>query len=249
MRSVSADVIAQLARYDSPTICNVIELFDYRPRTSGILSHEVRAMSPALPPMVGYVQTATFRSAAPPASGELSANLFEAGLAFDAVPAPRIFVIQDLDEPMFGAVNGEIVVRIARGFGCAGLVTNGFVRDVDPVEGMRFPCFGRGTAVSHGYGRFLSIGEPVQVGGVTLRSGDLLHGDVNGVTTIPLEIAAAVAANCQPFVDAEQVLMRAADNGDVASGRYEGALDDFRTRIDAISQSVRSAGVNHELMP
>ena len=63
--------------YDTPTICNVVELFDLRPRTAGYMDGRIQACYPKLPPMVGYASTATFRSAAPPRSGNVYSGLAE----------------------------------------------------------------------------------------------------------------------------------------------------------------------------
>ena len=60
-------LLSALAKFDTPTICNVIELFDVRPRNRGYMNHRVKCCFPELPPMVGYAATAAFRSDAPPA--------------------------------------------------------------------------------------------------------------------------------------------------------------------------------------
>ena len=56
-------VLAALRKYDTPTVCNVIELFDAQPRTSGYMDARIKPSFPHLPPMVGYAVTATFRAA------------------------------------------------------------------------------------------------------------------------------------------------------------------------------------------
>ena len=55
-----------LRKYDTPTICNVIEVFGVRPQTDGYMDARIRCCFPEMPPMVGYASTATFRSASPP---------------------------------------------------------------------------------------------------------------------------------------------------------------------------------------
>jgi regulator of RNase E activity RraA len=149
-----------------------------------------------------------------------------------------VFVIQDLDETKSGAGVGEIVARVCRSFGAVGLVTNGFVRDVGFLETLAFRCFAEGTISSHGYSRFLSFGEPVTVGGVVIRPGDLLHGDANGVTTIPLDIAAAVADNCQAYIDAEQILVQAAESGDLRTENGGKAWDAFKAAIRDLTRKL-----------
>src|ERR1700757_2570620 len=81
-----------LRQFDTPTICNVVELFDIRPRTAGYMDKRIQACYPKLPPMVGYAATATFRSAAPPASGNVYAGLVEQVSAFGELPGPPVVV-------------------------------------------------------------------------------------------------------------------------------------------------------------
>ena len=77
-------------------------------------------------------------------------------------------------------------------FGAAGLITSGAARDLDQVRRIGFPAFSNGAICSHGYSHIVDIHRAVRVGGVTIQPGDLIHADVNGVTTIPLEIAADI---------------------------------------------------------
>jgi regulator of RNase E activity RraA len=239
MADVSGETIDRLAAFDSPTICNVIELFDVRSRTDGILSPQIRALSPNLPPMVGRAVTLTFRSGKSPGADEKPIQLFACQQRFETVPSPRVLVIQDLDDPAFGAVNGEIVCRLASAYGCVGLVTNGYARDVQAVSAMAFPCFAKGLAVSHGYGRFLAINEPVNVGGLPIRPGDILHGDANGVTTIPVDIAEAVARHTPAYIEAERLLLSDCQRRPLDDGLLDGALRKFRQQIATLITKIR----------
>jgi 4-hydroxy-4-methyl-2-oxoglutarate aldolase len=198
----SKAVLERLAQYDSCTICNVIELCSVRSRTAGYLSASIRAVYPELPPMVGYAVTATFRSASPTDGSSRGYALTEQIASWQGVPEPRVLVIQDVDDRPEGAVYGEVVASTARAFGCAGLVTNGYARDIHQVRALCFPCFASGVCVSHAYCRIVSIGEPVTLGGVAIAPGDLLHGDANGVTTIPLAWAERIVENENVLIDA-----------------------------------------------
>ena len=66
--TISQETLDRLAEFDTPTICNVIELFDVRPRNQGYMDHRVQCGFPELPPMVGFATTACFRADAPPAT-------------------------------------------------------------------------------------------------------------------------------------------------------------------------------------
>src|SRR5881394_4527 len=105
-------------------------------------------------------------------------------------PEPRVLVLQDLDQPPgAGAYLGEVMATIHRRLGCIGAVTNGFVRDLDEVHPLGFHFFAAGVCVSHAYVHLVDFGTPVEVGGMRIRTGDLLHADKHGVLVVPKEIA------------------------------------------------------------
>ena len=81
---------------------------------------------------------------------------------------------------------GEIHATIGLALNCVGCVTNGAVRDLPAVEAMGFHLFAGSVAVSHAYAHIIEFGEPVEIGGLKILSGDLIHGDRHGVLTIPL---------------------------------------------------------------
>ena len=199
--ALDPSVLDALGRYDSPTLSNAVELFDVRPRDEGFMRHEVRCMFPELPRIVGYAATAAMRARG---AGEgyhpdaLTAHV-------QAVPGPRIVVVQDLDdEPAHGALWGEVMATTFTRLGCIGVVTDGSVRDLDEARAMGFGFFARAVSVSHGYARVEGAGEPVTVGGLTVRPGDLLHADQHGVLLVPAEIAAELPAAADRVIAAEQ---------------------------------------------
>lgn len=239
LTSVSREVLEKLRQYDTPTICNVIELFEVRPRHSGYLDSRIRACFPHLPPMVGFASTATFSSASPPGQGEIYSSLLDQVASFAQFPGPVVVVFQDLDDPPVGATFGEVMCATYKAFGAVGLITSGFGRDLEQVEALRFPCFSAGTICSHAYCHIVAVNVPVRVGGVVIRPGDLLHGDCNGVTTIPLEIAAELADACQEFVAAEQVVLDYVKSGRVDHDGFVRAFRESRERIEALRRRLR----------
>src|SRR2546425_13179985 len=95
LHTVPAADLELLRQFDTPTICNVVELFDIRPRTAGYMDKRIQACYPALPPMVGYASTATFRSSAAPASGNVYSGIAEQVASFADLPGPAVVVFQD----------------------------------------------------------------------------------------------------------------------------------------------------------
>src|SRR5438477_949609 len=144
-RAVPPADLELLRKFDTPTVCNVVELFDLRSRVAGYTDARIQACYPKLPPMVGYAATATFRSAAPPRSGNVYAGLSDQVTAFAELPGPPVVVFQDLDSPVMAATFGEVMCTTYKAFGAAGLITSGAARDLDQVEAMNFPCFADGA--------------------------------------------------------------------------------------------------------
>jgi regulator of RNase E activity RraA len=205
--TVTAEELDLLRAVDTPTVCNVIELFDVRPRNTGYMDGSMKSCYPTLPPMVGYASTATFRSHSPPRGLDVYASLDEQLLAIQAIPGPRVVVFQDLDSPPAAATFGEVMCATYKAFNCAGIVTSGAGRDLEQVRALNFPAFVGSAICSHGYCHILHVNVPVHVGGITIHPGDLLHGDANGITTIPAAIASGVAHACKEFIDAEGELL------------------------------------------
>jgi regulator of RNase E activity RraA len=232
-----------LRQFDTPTICNVVELFDRRPRTAGYFDRRIQACYPKLPPMVGYAATATFRSAAPPAAGNVYSGLDQQVAAFGELPGPPVVVFQDLDSPVASATFGEVMCTTYKTFGAVGLITSGAARDLDQVEALNFPCFAHGTICAHGYCHILQIHIPVHVGGLMIHPGDLLHGDCNGVTTIPNELTSAVAQACPEYMAAEAIVLDYLKAGKVDPKGYAAARNGCKERIDALAKKLKAMAV------
>jgi 4-hydroxy-4-methyl-2-oxoglutarate aldolase len=236
---ITRETLQKLAEFDTPTICNVIELFDVRPRDAGFMDGRIRANFPELPPMVGFASTAAFRSGAPPAQGDAYGSFIDQVETFAELPGPAVLVFQDLDDPPVGATFGEVMCSVYKAFGSSGLVTSGGGRDLQQVRALDYPVFTGSTICSHAYCHILHIGLPVRVGGLVVNHGDLLHGDANGVTNIPLGIAAEVADVAAEFVAAEKIVLdyvqgpgeKTAEGLSGVRGEFSAAVARLRERI------------------
>jgi regulator of RNase E activity RraA len=201
------ELLAKLSRYDTPTICNTVELFDVRPHTEGYMDGRIRAAFPDLAPMVGFATTGTFRSAWPAEKSGAYASLEKQLRQMESLPGPAVVVFQDLDDPAVGATFGEVMCGVYKAFRAVGLITSGGGRDLAQVQALQFPVFTGATICSHGYSQTVDVGQPVRVGGLCVRHGDLLHGDANGVANIPACIATEVADVASEFVEAEKLII------------------------------------------
>ena len=228
-------VLDKLRTFDTPTICNLIELFNVRSHTVGYMDRRITARFPELPPMVGFASTVTVRSAAPPDRDAGYDWLGEHVRRFEDLPGSVVVVQQDLDDPLVAATFGEVMCTSYQAFGAVGLVSSGSGRDLEQIRALGFPVFTDGVVASHGYFRTVDIHVPVQVGGVVVAPGELIHGDLNGVTTIPLDIAAELAAVGDEFVAAEGLILEAVKSDDRSPER----LDSVRAEAQAIFADLR----------
>ena len=237
---IPPSVLDLLRKFDTPTILNVLELFDAIPRTAGYTDARIQACYPELPPMVGFAATATFRAAAPPRNGDIYAGLAKQVEHLEAIAGPKVVVFQDLDDPPVAATFGEIMCSTYQAFGCVGLVTSGAGRDLDQVEALNFPCFTSGTIASHGYTQIVELGGPVRVGGVWINPGDLLHGDRNGIASIPLHLAEMLANACPAFVAAESVVLDYLKAGKPTASGYAVARAECQRRIAELAKTLKT---------
>jgi len=185
-------VIEALRKISSPSVANAIETFNVRPRNQGFMSSEIRTLFPELGPLVGHAVTALVRAEPAPVQDH-RASTFAWWDYVLSIPAPRVIVVHDLDDPRGqGAQWGEVQANIHRALGCVGTVTDGSVRDLDEVRALGFQFAAAHVSVSHAYVHMVDFGLPVKVGGLWVKPGDLIHADQHGALTIPPEIAERV---------------------------------------------------------
>jgi regulator of RNase E activity RraA len=207
------DLLEKLKSYDTPTICNALEVIDASRRLTGFTTKPLVAPFPDLPPMVGYACTAAIRSTH---AHELSAKDARAQrIAYyeyvAAGPKPQIVVIQDLDGPDigFGAFWGEVQSAIHKAFGCAGVITDGCIRDI-PQWAPGLNVLAGSVMPSHAHVHLADFGKEVRVAGMVVRSGDLVHADRHGAVVIPHAIAEKVPAACELMARKEAVILEMA---------------------------------------
>jgi regulator of RNase E activity RraA len=186
-------LLEALARYDTPTICNALEIVAPERRLTGYTTKPLVCPFPDLPPIVGYARTTTISSVAASAlpATEQQARRLAYYEYVGAGHGPRVSVIQDMDgaDAGFGAFWGEVQSAIHKALGCLGVVTNGSIRDT-PQWAPGFQALAGSIGPSHAHVHAESFGGEVRVAGMTVRSGDLVHADRHGAVVIPLDVAA-----------------------------------------------------------
>jgi len=209
------ELLQALRRLDACTLANTIETFNERLRNEGFVNHTVRSLFPELAPMVGYAVTVKIRGSAPPTTNGAYPDRTDWWDFVSSLPSPRVVVIEDTaTQPGLCSLVGEVHMSVLQALHCVGVVTNGAVRDIPAARSAGFHYFAGSVSVSHGYVHIVDFGEPVKIGGLTIKSGELLHGDLHGVQTVPLGVARLIpdaAARLRAREEEVIALCRSAD--------------------------------------
>jgi regulator of RNase E activity RraA len=203
---LSDEMLAFLRSVDSPTIANAIEAFKVRDRAEGFIGGDVESLFPDLSPMVGHAITVTVSNGpGDPGPSSMTSDLWS---AIQAMPKPSVIVMKDVSgAPHRVAFAGEVMATLAQRLGAVGMVTDGALRDVHEVHALGFHYFAKYKVVSHGNFRLLKVGGPVEIGGELINTGDILHGDANGIVVIPEEVLGGLEQAVAEVRDRERRLM------------------------------------------
>ena len=185
------DALAELRTLTVPTLANAVEVFGVVAANTGYNSSPLMCHLPALGMCAGYAVTLHATTNRPPDVAPMPIDEPEYWRWLESINGPKIVVLEDLDDPPGGAMWGEWNANVHRALGCVGTITQGAVRDLDALERLGFHAFATSVSVAHGFGAFTGYGEPVNVAGLPVETGDLLVADLHGVLRIPPEIPIA----------------------------------------------------------
>lgn len=179
-------LLTLLRRVDTPTVCNAIEMIEGRRGFNRFTRGTVLCSDPAGGAIVGQARTARIRAATPPdeAAPVIRARRMEYYRHMAHGPRPAVAVVQDLDPAPVGAFWGEINTTVHKGFGLSGALTNGVMRDLGDLPS-GFPVIAGSIGPSHAFVHVVDIGQPVEVFGLIIADGDLVHADRHGALVIP----------------------------------------------------------------
>ncbi len=197
------ELVAELGKFGTPTLAEV--------------STEVVALSPTIAPLFRPIQLAGVVYAVQLGPQD---NL-GAHFAVAEAPAGSVLVITTGREVRVGFW-GEVLTEAALARGIRGLVTDGAVRDVRAIRERPFPVFCAGVAipgtVKKSAGR---LNEPVTVGDVTIRSGDLILGDDDGVVVVPRDAASYVLERAKARTEKEIAFIKRLREGELTIDLYD----------------------------
>ncbi|MBV8121444.1 MAG: RraA family protein [Alphaproteobacteria bacterium] len=201
-----------LRMFDTPTICNALEIVAPARRAGGFIRRPLLAPFPELKPVVAFARTAIIRAREPhPRSREEAKEIrlgYYAHIA--AEPLPSIAVIQDIDWPDtgFGAFWGEVQTHIHKGLGCAGVITDGSIRDLDAMAADFFVLAGS-VMPSHAHVHLVDYGGTVSVAGMLVSPNDIVHADRHGGVVLPPEAVKEIPTAATLLARREKVIIDA----------------------------------------
>jgi 4-hydroxy-4-methyl-2-oxoglutarate aldolase len=196
-----------LRAYDTPTLANALDGLTDRPATEGFTRPPIHSVLPSLPAMVGYAVTCTITSEAPfPDAAAKAGAMTPLYRLVEEAPTPSVIVVQDLDGGA-GCLWGEVNSTICAAMGCEGVVTDGLVRDLPDVEAVGFRYLARGVGVARANVQIVETNVPVEVGGMRVVPGDVVHADRHGALVIPAEALAGLPAAADAVTAREDRLL------------------------------------------
>ena len=226
---VDPAVLDALRKLDTPTVCNALEIAAPERRGYGYTVEPLVCARTDLPPIVGYARTATIRAMQPSQDDAETAKAKRLAYYTHIAegPGPTVTVIQDLDGGRigYGAFWGEVNSNIHKGLGCLGVVTDGSIRDLEDIaEG--FQLLAGRVGPSHAHVHLVDVGGTVNVAGMVVSPGDLIHADRHGAVVIPANVAAEVPAAAELISRREAVILNAAKSPDFDIEKLKQAMAD-----------------------
>ena len=201
-----------LAEFDTPTICNALEMVAPDRRALGFNRRPLVCPFPSMKPVVGYARTAIIRSREPHQRNPADAKAQRLGYYeyIAKAPLPSLAVLQDIDGPDtgFGAFWGEVQTNVHKALGCIGTITDGSVRDIDQMASGFFVLAGS-IMPSHAHVHLVDFGGTVSIAGMMVSGDDLLHADRHGAVVIPKELAKRIPEAASLIARREKVLLDA----------------------------------------
>ncbi len=230
MIELSEDELKNLTRWDTPTICNALEVVMPERRGYGFTVEPFFCLDPSLPPMVGYARTTKIR-AAQPAGTDAGSNRISYYEYIAQPPGPTIVVIEDIDpKPGIGAFWGEVNTAVHKGLGALGVVTNGSIRDL-PDCAPGFQALGGLVGPSHAFVHPVDFNCAVTVHGMQINHGNVIHADQHGAVVVPPDAVSKIPRAVELISRREAQILEAARG------------DDFN--IDKLKKAIRTSADIH----
>ncbi len=203
------DLLALLREVDTPTVCNAIEVAEGRRGFNRFTRGTMQHSKPGDPPIVGFARTAKIAGLTPPkeAAEVIRARRMEYFHSMAAGVGPTAVVVEDIDYPnCIAGWWGEVHVAVHKGLGLSGAVTNGVMRDLDVMD-EGFPVLAGSVGPSHGFVHVVEIGNPVNVFGLNVVQGELVHADRHGALVVPPDVITQLKEAIETVIASEAIVL------------------------------------------
>ncbi len=213
---ISGDLLETMRHCDTPTICNAIEVAQGERGFEDYTKATMLCSAPDDGPVVGFARTARIAGRNPPNEPpeEIRARRMAYFRSMATGPRPAIAVVEDLDHPdCIAAWWGEVHAAVHKGLGMAGALTNGVMRDLGDLE-PGFPIIAGSIGPSHGFVNVREFGTRVEIFGLSVEEGDLVHADRHGALVVPPDVVPRLGAAIETLLSTEQIILGPArENG------------------------------------
>ena len=187
-----SELLARLTQFDTALVANTVEAL--RPSTGHewYMAGGIQSLTPELSPTVGIAYTCELDSSTPGGAPAMDDYWRLLEMA-EAESLPVVWVVRTVgSRPEHECVLGDGMAKTMRSVGCVGLVTDGGARDLAGISAASFSVYCKGKTIHHGALRFRAATEPVEIGGITVRHGDVIHADHGGVVRVPADCLAGL---------------------------------------------------------
>lgn len=227
-------LIQQLADFDTALLANTIGYVDPTPVHEWYMGGSIASLTPTVGPTVGVAMTLEIDTSSPGNRPEPE-NYYALLHAIQQSPDPVVVVMKAVgSRPDHECVMGDGMAKMMHSVGCVGVVTDGGVRDIEGILTLPFGVYARGRTIHHTAIRYVRYNHPVEVGGITVSPGDLIHANIGGVIKIPpahRERLPALATEMRAFEHAAHCIFRQTDL----------SIDEKRRAVDALVAKLSKA--------
>ena len=229
MAKLDPELLTLLRSVDTPTVCNAIEVAQGKRGFSKFTRGTMICPAPEGGAMVGFVKTAKIAAVEPPTENQdiIKERRMNYYRYMSEVDGPMVTVIEDVDYPdCIGAYWGEINTKVHKGFGLSGALTNGVMRDLGDLA-EDFPVVAGSVGPSHGFVHVREIDAPVNIFGMTVTPGELIHADRHGAVVIPNEVIPILKDSIHKLFASERLILDPAEKTEFSFDDFKNAWEDF----------------------